>query len=152
MGVRQAISAPSGLDTFNGGWGGGLWAAALKVCLIHVVCGYKKALTRLKAKLNKLKVKDASGIFSHTLLSVAFRTGVIVTADFSTDARTSLNLLYCVLNLRTSRTAPEISGVQRRKEPWRRRRSTQSSRRTPVGAGLPPQETPEVEAAHAARS
>lgn len=42
-------------------------------------------------------MKDASGIFLHTLLFDVFQTGVILTADFLTDTRTSLNLFYYIL-------------------------------------------------------
>lgn len=71
--------------------------AVLKVCLIQVIYGCKKELTRLKAKLNKLKMKDASGIFYHTLLFDMYHTRVILTADFLTDTRTNLNLFYYIL-------------------------------------------------------
>lgn len=72
-GVRQAPSAPSALDAFSTGGDIAEWSpappAALKVGSIHVSYAYKtKELTRLKAKLNKLKMNDASGIFPHTLL------------------------------------------------------------------------------------
>lgn len=71
--------------------------AVLKVCLIQVIHGCKKELTRLKGKLNKLKMKDASGIFYHTLLFDMYQTRVILTADFLTDTRTNLNLFYYIL-------------------------------------------------------
>lgn len=71
--------------------------AVLKVCLIQVMHGCKIELTRLKTKLNQLKVKDASGMFYHTLLFDMYQTRVILTADFWTDTRTNLNLFYYIL-------------------------------------------------------
>lgn len=43
-------------------------SAVLKVGLIQVVYSCKNELTRLKAKLNQLMMKDAWGIFYHTLV------------------------------------------------------------------------------------
>lgn len=84
--------------------------AALKVGSIHVIYTYKtKELTRLKAKLNNLKLNDASGIFLHALLFDTFQTGVILTADFLKDTRTFFFLLHSAANIKNEDTSRKVT-------------------------------------------